>query len=181
MSGKFDWQAEDEVVWEDLPADDEIQAASRKRRRWPFLLVIVLLLAGTTAVILRQVNRRAETNSQAMRADIVSSHNLLQIAESEQDPELFLSILSGRDSAWTAAQSDLFEAGLLQDRTPFGLHLQADRAHAVAAEDTALDITFSADMLEAEMTAEQPFTIDIGSSLDRDCDPAGDVRLPSRP
>ena len=43
MSNKFDWQAEDDVVWEDLPADDELQTTSRKRRRWPFLLLIVLL------------------------------------------------------------------------------------------------------------------------------------------
>ena len=165
MSGKFDWRAEDDVVWEDLPVDDETQPTSRKRRRWPFLLLIVLLLAGATAVILRQVNRRVETNSQAMRADIVSSHNLLQIAESEQDPELFISVLSGRESEWTAAQSELFNAGLLQDRIPFGLQLQADRVPALAAEDAALDISFSTDMMEAEMITEHPFTIDIGSGL----------------
>ncbi len=165
MSDKFDWQAEDDVVWEDLPADDEVQPTSRTRRRWPVLLLIALLLAGATAVVLRQANRRIESNNEAMRADIVSSHNLLQIAESEQDSELFLSVLSGRDSAWTAAQSELFQAGLLQDRSPFGLHLQSVRQPQLAAEDAALNIIFSPDMLEAEMISEQPFTIDIGSGL----------------
>jgi hypothetical protein len=165
MSKRFDWQAEDDVVWEDLPADEEMEPTSRKRRRWPILLLIVLLLAGATAVILRQVNRRVDTNNQAMRDDILSSHNLLQIADAEQDEELFFSILSGRDSNWTAAQRDLFRAGLLQDRMPFGLHSQADRNTALAAEDDSLNITFSPDMLEAEMTSEQPFTINIGSGL----------------
>jgi Tol biopolymer transport system component len=165
MSEKFNWQAEDDVVWEDLPADDEAQQTSRKRHRWPILLLIVLLLAGATAVILRQVNRRVETNSQAMRADILSTRNLLQIAQAEQDEELFFSILSGRDSDWTAAQQDLFKAGLLQDRTPFGLQSQANRNTILAAEDDSLNITFSPDMLEAEMMTEQPFTINIGSSL----------------
>ena len=143
MSEKFDWQAEDDVVWEDLPADKELDPTSRNRRRWPILLLIVLLLAGTTAVILRQVNRRVDTNSQAMRTDIVSSHNLLLIADAEQDEELFFSILSGRDSNWTASQRDLFRAGMLQDRTSFGLHLQADQNTALAAEDDSLNITFS--------------------------------------
>ncbi len=165
MSEKFDWQAEDDVVWEDLPADNEAQQTSRKRGRWPLLLLVVLLLAGATAVILRQVNRRVEANSVAMRADIVSSHNLLQIAESEQDNELFFSILSGRDSAWTAAQSELFQASLLQDRTPFGLRLQNNHQSPLAADDASLDITFSPDMLSAEMVSEQPFTINIGSGL----------------
>jgi len=165
MSEKFDWQAEDDVVWEDLPADKEVHQTSRKRRRWPILLLIILLLAGATAVILRQVNRRVETNSEAMRADILSSRNLLQIAQAEQDEELFFSILSGRDSDWTAAQQDLFQAGLLQDRTPFGLQSQTDRHTALAAEDDSLNITFSPDMLQAEMISEQPFTISIGSGL----------------
>jgi hypothetical protein len=139
MSEKFDWQAEDDVVWEDLPADEDTQPTSRRRHRWPILLLIVFLLAGSTAVVLRQVNRRVDTNSQAMHADIVSSHNLLQIAESEQDDELFFSILSGRDSDWTAAQRDLFQAGLLQDRTPFGLHFQTDRNTLLATEDDSLN------------------------------------------
>jgi len=165
MSEKFDWQAEDDVVWEELPAEEEVQQTSRKRRRWPILLLIVLLLAGATVVILRQVNRRVETNNEAMRADILSSRNLLQIAQAEQDEELFFSILSGRDSDWTAAQQDLFQAGLLQDRTPFGLQSQADLNTVLASENDSLNITFSPDMLQAEMISEQPFTISIGSGL----------------
>ena len=165
MSEKFDWQAENDALWEELPADNEAQPTSHNRRLWPFLILIVLLLVAATAVILHQVNQRVESNSEAMRADIVSSHNLLQIANAEQDEELFFSILSGRDSDWTAAQQDLFQAGLLQDRIPFGLQSQADWNSALTAEDESINFTFSADLLEAEMISEQPFTINIGSGL----------------
>jgi hypothetical protein len=165
MSSKFDWQAEDDVVWEDLPADEKTEETSRRRRRWPFLLLALLLLAGATFLILRQINHRVDENTQAMRTDIVSSHNLLLIAEAEGDGELFFSILSGRDSAWTAAQNELFQAGLLLDRAPFGLHVVPAERVPLVAEDSSLDITFSPDHLAAETVTEQPFAISIGNGL----------------
>ena len=83
MPEKFDWQAEDDDVWNNLPAEEETGKTSGKRRRWPFLLLLVLLMAGASAVILRQVNQRVETNSEAMRTDIESSHNIMQVADEE--------------------------------------------------------------------------------------------------
>jgi hypothetical protein len=165
MSRKFDWQAEDDVVWEELPADENTEESSRKRRRWPFLLLALLLLAGVTFLFLRQINRQVDEDSEARWADIISSHNLLLIAEAEKDGELFFSLLSGRDSAWTAAQNELFKAGLLLDRAPFGLHAVPGEKIPLATGDNSLNITFSPDLMAAEMVTEQPFTIGIGHGL----------------
>ena len=171
MSGKFDWQAENDVVWEELPADEKTEESSRKRRRWPFLLLALLLLAAVAFFFLRQINRQVDENTEARRADIVSSHNLLLIAEAEKDGELFFSLLSGRDSAWTAAQNELFQAGLLLDRAPFGLRAVLGEQISLATEDevpfsaNALNITFSSDLMAAELVTEQPFIISIGHGL----------------
>ena len=165
MSGKFNWQAEDDVVWEELPADEKTAASSRKRRRWPFLLLALLLLAGVTFIFLRQINRQVADNSEARRVDIASSHNLLLVADAEKDAELFISLLSGRDSGWTAAQNELFQAGLLLDRAPLGLSAAPGEQIPLAAQDNALNITFSPDLMGAEMVTEQPYTINVGHGL----------------
>ncbi len=164
MSDKFDWQAEDDVDWDALSADDPREQTPRWRWRWPFLLLLMLLLAGASFVVMRRVNQRVEANSQAMRSDIQSSRDLVLTADEAGDQELFISILSGRDEKWTAAQRELFKAGLLQDRAPFGLHLAADELTLTAA-DEALAIDFAPDMLAAEVTSQQPYAISIGSGL----------------
>ncbi len=165
MSRKFDWQTEEEAVWDDLPDNSEKEQTSRRRRRWPIILLIFLLLAGAGWAVLRQVNQRVESNSEAMRTDIVSSYNLIQLAAEEQDEELFTSILSGRDSDWTTAQSDLFKAGLLKNRTPFGLHLPDNQPFALEEDDENLNITFSPNMLEATMVRTQPYATSVGAGL----------------
>ncbi len=165
MSEKFDWHAEDDLNWDALPADEETNDPSPRRRRWPILLLVVLLLAGATGLILRQVNRRVDENSQAMRADIISSYNLLQIADADQDDELFFSVLSGSDSSWTVAQKDLFDTGLFYSRTPLGLSAVQTSKSSVSAENDPLEINFSPNLQEAEVISEQPFMIDIGHGL----------------
>lgn len=165
MSGKFDWQTEDDDVWNDLTAEEEAERSPTKRRRWPFLLMIALLLAGTSVAVLRQINQRRETNNEAMRTDIVSSHNILRVADEERDEELFISVLSGRNSDWTAAQTGLFKVGMLQDRRSLGLKLQEDQQDRPITEDDLINISFSPDMLEAEVSTELPYTIEIGSGL----------------
>ena len=100
-----------------------------------------------------------------MRADIISSHNLLQIADAEQDEELFYSVLSGSNSSWTVAQKDLFDAGLLHDRAPLGLSAPQGREPTASADDDSLSISFTSDLREAEVVSTQPFNIEIGHGL----------------
>ncbi len=165
MSQKFDWHAEDDLNWDELSADEQTNDPSPKRRRWLILLLVLLLLAGTAGLILRQVDRRIDDNTQAMSADIISSYNLLQIANADQDGELFFSVLSGSDSSWTAAQKDLFDAGLFYSRTPLGLSATQVSSDITSTEADALAISFSPDLREAEVIAKQPFTIEIGHGL----------------
>ncbi len=166
MSPNFDWQAEDDLDWDALPDDDQTQQPHKNRRYRLLLLLFLLILAGIGAgIVYWQIDSRVDENTQAMRADIISSHNLLQIAEADQDEELFFSVLSGSNSEWTAAQKDLFDAGLLHNRTPLGLSALPAIDPAQAAEDGSLSINFSPDFREAEVVSEQPFTIDIGQGL----------------
>ncbi|MDX1413539.1 MAG: hypothetical protein R3293_05060 [Candidatus Promineifilaceae bacterium] len=165
MSDKFDWHSADDLDWDALPDDEEKDVPSPKRRRWLFVLVALLFIAGALGLILRQINRRVDENTQAMRTDIISSFNLLQIADVDKDGELFFSLLSGSDSSWTAAQRDLFEADLFYNRTPLGLSAHQTRESALSAEDDDLTITLSPELREAEVVAERPFAIEIGHSL----------------
>ncbi len=163
MANKFDWQTEDDFDWEEL--NNSQAAPPRKRRRWPYFLVIVAILAGLGYFAWRQVTQRMDENTSAMQADIISSYNLLHFAAGEQDNELFISLLSGRDSSWTNAQNDLFSAGLLVDRSPFNLFAYGADEVKVEADDTAVSFEFSPDLLAAEMAVQQDFMIDIGNGV----------------
>lgn len=165
MSKHFEWQADDNLDWDALPDQDPPEKPTKKHRRW-LILVAILLLAGIAAgLILRQVNRRVDENTQAMRADILSSYNLLQIADADKDEELFFSVLSGSSSSWTTAQKDLFDAGLLYNREPLGLSAAQTRTSVQETDDGSIAINFTSDFREAEVISEQPFTIEIGHGL----------------
>ena len=116
-------------------------------------------------MIYRQVDRRVEESPTAMRADIISSHNLLQIADAEQDEELSYSVLSGSSSSWTVAQKKLFDAGLLHDRAPLGLSALELSDPVPVEEGDTLSVNFTSDLREAEVIAKKPFNIEIGHGL----------------
>ncbi len=166
MSGKFDWRTEDEEYWDELDTDPASDSHPYRRSRWIVTLVLILLFAGLGAIFMRTVNRRMDDNMQAMRDDIVSSHNLLQFAEAERDNELFYSLLSGRDSSWTTSQHELFQLRLLRDRAPFGLQVQ-QTGPLPKKEDKSYIINFSPDLLTAEVQTLLPYdTITSDGSTD---------------
>ena len=165
MSSKFDWRTEDEVNWDDLESDLPAGQPPHKRGRWFRLSLILVAVVALGAAAWLTLNKRVEENTEAMRADIISTHNLLQIAQAEQDEELFFSLLSGRDSTWTAAQHELFQMQLLFDRSPFGLRAGESAPLTLGDEEGAFTVDFSPDLLAAEVTAMRPFEIAIGNGL----------------
>ena len=160
---KFEWQTEEDIVWDELPPAPPEPPA--RRRHWWLLVGLAALLLAAGFVIYRQVQQRIETATQTVQADVLSSHNLMLRAASEQDEELFTSLLSGRDMQWVAGETALFKQAMLLDRAPFGLEaIPFTPQTAVNAATTpdeipsdAARITLSPDLTEAEITIMQPY------------------------
>ena len=85
MSSNFDWKTEEDFDWDDLQEDPPPKQSPGKKRRWFTILVIILLLSGLGAFLYYQVDQRIDNNTAAMRSDVISSHNLLHLAEIEQE------------------------------------------------------------------------------------------------
>ncbi len=163
MSSKFDWRTEDDFDWDRLEETSPSELPPG-RRRWLAVLIGVLLVAGLAAFLVRQVDQRIDENTQAISSDVISSHNLLRFAEKEQDDELFFSLLSGRDSTWTATQHKLFQSRTLHDRAPFGLKVLPSNPLPLEGDET-LSVTFSPDLMTADVTTLLPYEITIGNQL----------------
>ncbi|MEZ4517829.1 MAG: hypothetical protein R3C44_13755 [Chloroflexota bacterium] len=134
---------------------------------WRLLAVVGVLIAGLGLIVWWRVQAQIDATTQALRNDVASSFNLVQLAIAEQDEELFRSVLSGRNPVWTTAQLELFKADQLLDRAPLGLtaipeslpqNLPVPFDDAVA-DETAATIEFSPDLNEAVVTTVQPFVV----------------------
>lgn len=171
MSGNFDWQTEDELrnnqqaLWDDGPEQTPPPKASR-RIPWRLVTIVVVLLAAVGLTVWWRVQVRINETLQALRNDVASSYNLVQLAAEEKDEELFRSVLSGRDPAWTTAQLELFNADLLFDRAPVGLSAAPDSLphnlpvpFADPSDSSPATIEFSPDLNQATVTTIQPFAV----------------------
>jgi hypothetical protein len=164
MSTNFDWKTEEEFDWENSSEENPPPKKSPgKRKTWLAIIAIILLIGGLSAALYYQLDQRIDENREAMQSDVISSYNLLRLAEIEQDDELFFSLLSGRDDKWTAAQHKLFQSQSLRDRTPLGIRVQ--QAESMPIEPDKPTITFSPDMLTAEVSMALPYEIQIGNGL----------------
>lgn len=156
MSSRFDWETEEELLWQE-------QQESGKRSRLPakrFLLAVFFFLAiaaGGITLILHQIDRQAEETSAAVAEEILASQRVWQTSISETDVELFESVLSGSRPNWMDTQYELFDAKLLLDRWTFGLEPIGN------AEIT--DITVSPDLTEAEVFLVQNYLTTVALPL----------------
>ena len=176
MSANFDWQTEEDDRREHAGWDDPIEkqpATPPRRPPWRLLAVIGTLLLAVGALVWWRVDRRIDETMQAVRTDVIASHNLVQRAAVEGDAEVFRSFLSGRDPAWTAGELAVFDGGLFADRAPFGLSpvegslpaiLPAPDEEPDAAAHPA-DIVLSPDFSEAVVTVDQPYTTGDGQTV----------------
>lgn len=170
MSGNFDWQTEDDLRsrqesdWDEQPQPSP-EPAGRGRIPWKLVGASFILLAGLGLIVWWRVQTRIEATMDLLRNDVASAFNLVQLAAREQDEELFRSVLSGGDPAWTTTQLDLFADGLFLDRSPLGLTLApGDQPTSLplpfdeaTAADIPATIEFSPDLNEAVVTTVRPF------------------------
>lgn len=146
---KFDWQTEDDE-WQEEPTTPETAVA----RTWNGrpLFFILLLLAATVGVVYRQVSHQISQTVESSKQDVLASYQLWQTAVSSRDEELFYTLLSGRDAAWTETQTRLLKAHLTLNRIPLGLYSTTNPL-------TNFTVELSPDLTEAIVTAEREYTI----------------------
>jgi hypothetical protein len=161
MDNNFDWQTEEEVDWDDLPHSTPDQAERTHRRAWPrrfwWLLLVGLLLAGGWLALQQVTARVAEVEADAT-ADLLASHELLLRAAAEQDEDVALALLSGRDAAWTVAQTELVEAGLWLERPSLGLTY-------LETADEGITVTLSSDLFTADMVYNLLYQTEAAESI----------------
>ena len=159
----LDWQTQEEISWDDPPplAEEPIELEP-KRRWWLYVVLAVLVGAATAAfVVIRDLNRRVDNAEAEARLAVISSHTVIQQAALEQDSELFVGFLSGRDAGWSRAQEEAVREGAYLDRAGLGLHRLRETG---SVNETAV-VTFSPDLTSAEMTVIQTYGVDIGNGL----------------
>ena len=146
----FDWHTEEERLPQWLPQGEGRPA---RRRMWITVLIAGLLLALASYGIWRQVQRGLAAAEQSARESVHGVHDLAGRAAAEADEELLVSLLSGRDPAWTTAQKKRLRSGLLFSGAvqPFGLR--------PAGESAVTDVEFDPELLEATVSAEQGYVV----------------------
>lgn len=146
----FDWHTEDERAPQWSP-----QGKSRADhdRKWVWALLALILLALTGYGLWREVEGGVAAAEQNARDSVVGVHNLAERAAAEGDGELLLSLLSGRDPAWTAAQQKRLSQGLLfsQSAPPFGVRPVGD--------PVVKEVLLNPKLLEATLSAEQAHVV----------------------
>lgn len=147
----FEWQTDEEDLWEDEYEPQE-EPVAPKRRWWPGALAVLLVVALVSGLIYRQLNRRVEEAVSSLEEDVIAAFRLVRSSADRRDRELLVSQISGRDARWTSTQKALLDAGLLFDRVPFGLWLQADEPRVISVE-------LAPNLSEAELVAEQLYAI----------------------
>ncbi len=169
MSGNFDWQTEEDdrraqTNW-DEPVEAQRSPPTRRPLPWRLIAVVAVLVAAVGGIVWWRIDRQIEDTLHAFRTDVIASHNLIQRAAADGDQEIFRSALSGRLPSWTAAELDVFEAGMFTDRASFGLTpvegslplILDPPDEEAAAGESAAEIVFSPDLNEAIVTVNQPF------------------------
>src|SRR5687767_14803884 len=118
----FDWQTDEEDRWEEPEAAAEPANGQRSRllsRRWLATGLVLLVAVGIGSLLYWQLKVRVDQGARRVEEDVLATFTLIRSIAEEQDRELFVSVLSGRDPGWTSDQKDLMDQGALFDRSAF--------------------------------------------------------------
>ena len=153
MQTDFDWQTDEEDGFESRPS--EVPAEPTVSKYWSRRLVVGLLLVVTA--IYGGLRWRAHQQSEAILADVLVSHQLVQTAVFSQDLEKLNLVLSGRELDWQAAQQKLLLNDDFINRSAFNLNTLSASSHPT--------ITLSPNLQEAVVVYDQPYTLPTGEDL----------------
>jgi len=168
---QFEWQTEeDEERWDEVekwpPEPPQVQ--ENRRRRWLALLAILSLVGATIFFSYRQVTERVSDATADVKSEVLASHDIVRYAAEQQDREVLVTFLSGRDPEWSLIQQDLVGAGALLDYPNLGLHLlPAGPPERAAGSDhrRVISVTLAPDLTEATVVVAQAYTVIIGNGV----------------
>lgn len=155
----FEWQTEEDG-WEEIKRPEK-RMVGVSWQRWLFLLPVMAILGAMIWGVVRlqeSLNERVTEVSEVVNGDVVTSVNLTRRAAMQDDLELFVSVLSGRDAIWANRQQEILQAGLFVDRQELGLEW-------MPALTQIISTTLSPDLLEATVHIRESYAIDIGNGL----------------
>lgn len=159
MPANFNWQAEDDSSWDEYTQPGVPGKPGRPVNRRLIAAVFTVIVVAISAIfITRQLREYVADTESTVETDILTSQDLVIQAAGTSDPELLVSVLSGRDAEWTSAILTLLDKELLFDRRQFGLEWQED----ILPSD--IDITLAADLNSAELKYTLVYAIDMGSA-----------------
>lgn len=155
----FEWQTEEERDWNGV-AETAVPSSSNRRVWWLLgAAILALLLVGGFYLLGRAVTEQVVVATDSVAADLLTSHELVQDAAMAQDTELFVSLLSGRDMDWAAAQEQLVTEGVYLSRPLLGLTWQPVTQTAVISH--TLNPTLNA----AELVTAPEYSYAVGGGL----------------
>ena len=157
---EFNWQTDEDSRWEEVATLPPPSARpTNGRNRWLALLAVVVMGAAVVGFFYLRTQRFLRQTEAQVRQEVVSSYNMVMLAQQNRDNELLVSLLSGRDNDWVASQQQLLEQMGLLEREMFGL--VANGAPVLADEGVEL----SADLNSALITATQVYTDGYGTAV----------------
>jgi hypothetical protein len=156
---EFNWQQDAEDRREEVITYTPEPEPQRPKRRWWLVSVVLLAVAVAGWLIYQQAERRVEEATTAVTDDVLSSHRLLLQAAYDNDPDLFVALLSGRDADWTDVQKAMLPADVFLDRPSLGLFAKREQAPTLSnIESQFVSLDFSPDLLSAELVTSQAYT-----------------------
>ncbi len=153
----FDWQTEETTAW-DEPVTEPMPPGKRPFRRWLGLIVGLVALAALLLLAWAWQQRVATVTTQ-VDGDVLASHAILREAAIQQDGELIISVLSGRDETWAAQMAGLAASGQLVARPEMALTWLPETAVISPTVSTAPDFR------AAEVVWTETYAIDVGHGL----------------
>lgn len=135
----FEWRTDQKEGWE-RPVISQTAVSPQFPRQWRRWLQPLLLLTMLLVGLILLSHRRTDQVVAAAERDLLASHNFVQSAASNQDGDLFLSILAKEDLEWVKTQHALADNGLLLNRPQLNLSIRSSPDGVDSLSDIQIEL-----------------------------------------